>query len=273
MRVATTARWLESAAVQRVIIGLIVINGITLGLETYPGVVETAGTWLQRIDRIILTTFVLEIGLRMAIYRGAFLRDPWSLFDFIVIAIALIPTSGAWSVLRIFRILRVLRLVSTVPALRQVVAALISAIPGLGAIITLMSLMLYVAAVIVTGLYGAAFPALFGTLGHSLYSLFQVMTLEGWSADIVKPVMAQFPLAWLFFVPFILLTTFTMLNLFIGIIVATMQRNSASGPTTSAAESAAAELINCRQQLQVISVRIEMLNERLSAQATNNWTR
>jgi voltage-gated sodium channel len=253
------ANHLESPLVQRVIVGLIIINGITLGIETSPSMSDTYGTWLSIIDTAILTVFVFEIGARIAVYRCAFFRDPWSVFDFAVIAIALVPASGPWSVLRAFRILRMLRLVTAIPALRQVAAALISAIPGLGAIVGLMLLILYVAAVIATELYGDAFPALFGSLGQSLFSLFQVMTLEGWSAEIVRPVMTQFPHAWLFFIPFILLATFTMLNLFIGVVVAALQSSSEHSPVAPEAASLAEELRACQQQLKELTNRLTLL--------------
>jgi voltage-gated sodium channel len=247
--------------VQRVITALIIINGITLGLETYPAVMHVAGNWIGWVDRLILSVFVLEIGLRLAIHRLAFFRDPWSVFDFLVVTIALVPASGPWSVLRAFRILRVLRLVSTAPALRQVVTALIASIPGMGAIIVLMGLILYVSAVISTQLYGAAFPELFGSLGISLYSLFQVMTLEGWSAEIVRPVMTLFPSAWLFFIPFILLATFTMLNLFIAIIVTAIQNTAA--PPPPAQTDATKEFSQLRDQIRQLTMHIEQLDRQL----------
>jgi voltage-gated sodium channel len=178
---------------------------------------------LIALDRLILAVFVIELGLRIAAYGRRFFRDPWSLFDLFVVMIALMPQAGPLSVLRALRILRALRLISAVPRLRRVVAALLSAIPGMGAIILLMCLIFYVAAVIATKLFGSRFPEWFGTIGESLYSLFQIMTLESWSMGIVRPVLEVYPHAWAFFVPFILIATFTMLNLFIAVIVNAMQ--------------------------------------------------
>lgn len=215
--------FVERRGVQNAILWLIVVNAVTLGLETSPTAMAAAGPALIALDRAILAVFVVEIGLRLAAYGWRFFRDPWSLFDFTVVAIALIPASGQFSVLRALRILRALRLISTVPRMRRVVTALLSAIPGLGAIIALLCLIFYVSAVIATKLFGASFPDWFGTIGESLYSLFQIMTLESWSMGIVRPVLEVYPLAWLFFVPFILITTFTTLNLFIAVIVNAMQ--------------------------------------------------
>jgi voltage-gated sodium channel len=175
------------------------------------------------IDKGILAVFVVELALRMYVHRLAFWRDPWSLFDFAVVAIALVPASGPFAVLRALRVLRVLRMLTIVPSMRRVVGALLSAIPGLSSIAVVLLLVFYVFGVIATHLFGALFPEWFGHLGRSLYTLFQVMTLESWSMGIARPVMEQAPWAWAFFITFILFATFTMLNLFIAIIVNAMQ--------------------------------------------------
>ncbi len=212
-----------SPRTERLILALIVINAITLGLETSPWAMQNFGVILTTLDRVVLAIFVIEITLRLVVHRLAFFRDPWSLFDFAIVAIALVPAAGAFSVLRALRILRVLRMITLVPSLRRVVGALISALPGMGSITLLLGLIFYVASVMATKLFGADFPQWFGSIPASAYSLFQVMTLESWSMGIVRPVMEVQPYAWLFFVPFILCTTFTMLNLFIGIVVNAMQ--------------------------------------------------
>ena len=206
------------------IITLIVLNAVTLGLETSPTVMDLAGPVLVAIDRGLLAIFTVEIALRVYAHRLAFFRDPWSVFDFAVVAVALMPATGPLSVLRALRILRVLRLISVVPSLRRVVGGLVAALPGMGSIVLLLSLVFYVFAVMTTKLYGPSFPEWFGTIGKSLYTLFQIMTLESWSMGIVRPVMEQYPLSWLLFVPFILCTAFTVLNLFIGVIVSAMQQ-------------------------------------------------
>jgi voltage-gated sodium channel len=181
------------------------------------------GDVLITLDRIILGVFVLEILVKLLAFDLRFFRNPWNVFDFIIIGIALVPASGPLAVLRTLRVLRVLRLVSMMPRLRFVVEALLHALPGIGSIAMLMAVLYYVFAVMATGLFGERFPDWFGTIGLSMYTLFQVMTLESWSMGIARPVMEAYPYAWLFFVPFILLATFTILNLFIAIIVNTMQ--------------------------------------------------
>jgi voltage-gated sodium channel len=139
------------------------------------------------------------------------------------VAIALVPAAEGFAVLRTLRVLRALRLISAVPRMRLVVEALLSAIPGISSIFALLLLIFYVAAVMATKLFGGLQPEWFGSIGRSLYTLFQVMTLESWSMGIARPVMEVYPYAWAFFVPFILIATFTMLNLFIGVIVSAMQ--------------------------------------------------
>ncbi|WP_462322167.1 ion transporter [Halochromatium sp.] len=220
---ARLGTWIESAPVQRVIIGLIVLNALTLGLETSASLMEQMGPLLRTADRVVLAVFVAEITIKLVAFGPRFFRNPWNVFDFLVVGIALVPASGPLAVLRALRVLRVLRLVSTVPRLRFVVDALLKAIPGIASIAGLMLLLFYVFAVMATNLYGDGFPEWFGSIGASMYTLFQIMTLESWSMGIVRPVMAAYPMAWLFFIPFILIATFTMLNLFIGIIVDTMQ--------------------------------------------------
>lgn len=220
---ARAGAWVEAPPAQWFITGLIVVNAVILGLETSETVMAAVGPALLAVDRLILAVFVVELALRIAYRRGAFFRDGWSLFDFAVVAIALTPATPGLSVLRALRVLRVLRLITVMPKLKLVVRALLSSLPGLGSIALLQALIFYVGSVIATQLFAASFPEWFGTIGHSLYTLFQIMTLESWSMGIVRPVMEVYPYAWVFFVPFILVATFTMLNLFIAVIVSAMQ--------------------------------------------------
>ncbi len=217
------AKWIESDRVQTVIIGVIIFNAILLGVETDATIMARWGPLLRTLDLCCLIIFVAEILIKISVHRLAFWRDGWNLFDFFVIAVALVPNAGPWSVLRALRVLRVLRLLTVVPSLRKVVAAFLHSIPGIAGVLALMSIVFYTAAVLATRLFGADFPDWFGSIGKSLYSLFQIMTLESWSMGIVRPVMEIHPWAWIFFVPFIVVATFTILNLFLGIIVSTMQ--------------------------------------------------
>ncbi|MGA0116659.1 MAG: ion transporter [Burkholderiales bacterium] len=227
---ANTPEWrtrlaatIEAPQAQRLIIALILVNAAILGLETSPAVMADWGGLLMRLDQAILAVFVIELVIRILAHGWRFFRDPWSVFDFIVIVIALLPATGPFAVLRALRVLRVLRLLTMVPNMRRVVGGLLAAIPGLASVFGILSIIFYVASVIATKLFGAQFPQWFGTLGNSAYTLFQVMTLESWSMGIARPVIEAFPQAWIFFVLFILISTFTMLNLFIAVIVNAIQ--------------------------------------------------
>ena len=216
----------DSRQFEALITLVIVINAIALGLETLPDLMARHGALLVFLDRLAIAIFVVELLLRLMAHRLAFFHSGWNLFDLAVVSVALVPASGPFSVLRALRILRALRLVSVVPSMRKVVQGLFSAIPSLGTVVLLLLLVFYVGAVMTTELFGAAFPAWFGTIGASLYTLFQIMTLESWSMGIVRPVMAEFAFAWMFFVPFILLTSFIVLNLFIAVIVNAMHEGA-----------------------------------------------
>jgi voltage-gated sodium channel len=208
---------------ERFIMTVIILNAVVLGLETSKTITASYGSILERLDQIMLGIFVVELAARIAVHRLAFFRDPWSVFDFIVVAIALVPATGNLSVLRALRVLRVLRLITALPSLKRVVAGLLAALPGMGSIVLLIALIYYVFAVMATKLFGEAKPELFGTLGESLFTLFTVMTLEGWVDGVTRPLMETMPWAWLFFVVFIIFTTFMVLNLFIGVVVNAMQ--------------------------------------------------
>jgi voltage-gated sodium channel len=219
---ARVARLVLSPGFQHAITGLILLNAVSLGLETSETVMARIGPGLELVDDLLLWLFTAELGLRIFAFRGRFFRDPWGLFDLVVVGIAWLPGSGPLSVLRALRVLRVLRLISVVPSLRNVVEAMLGALPGMGSIVLLMLLIFYVFAVMATKLFGGAMPEQFGSMGDSLFTLFQLMTLDDW-ANIVKPAMEAVPYAMVFFLPFIILSTFVVLNLFIGVIVDSIQ--------------------------------------------------
>ena len=245
---ARIARLVAAPLFQRVIIGLILLNAVTLGLETSPSVMAAIGPLLHTLDEAMLLVFTAELGLRIYAFRGRFFRDPWGLFDLVVVAIAWMPASGALSVLRALRVLRVLRLISVVPSLRNVVEAMLAALPGMGSIVLLMALLFYVSAVMATKLFGAEMAEQFGTLGASLFTLFQLMTLDDW-ANIVKPAMEAQPYALVFFMPFIIVSTFVVLNLFIGVIVESIQSLRDVKPGEATPEAIMAELRALRDEV------------------------
>ena len=222
LRQKTTAI-LEADRVRNFIVAVIVFNAVVLGMETSESIMATAGGVILALDRLCLAIFVVELLLKLFAYGGRFFRSGWNIFDFVIVGVSLIPGNGGLSVLRALRILRVLRVISVVPSLRRVVEGFVTALPGMGSVFLLMGIVFYIGAVMATKLFGDAFPEWFGTLGRSGYSLFQIMTLESWSMGIVRPVMEIYPYAWAFFVPFIMVTTFAVVNLLVGLIVNSMQ--------------------------------------------------
>jgi voltage-gated sodium channel len=248
------AAFVESQPVQRAIIALILLNAFTLGLETFPSVVAHIGPVLHYADQVLLSIFVIEILLKVFGHGLRFFRSGWNLFDVVVVGIALLPSSGAFSVLRALRVLRVLRLMSVMPKMRFVVESLARSLPGLGSIGMLLVLFFYVFAVMATKLYGESHPEWFGSLWDSSFSLFQIMTLEGW-AEIARDVMEQHPRAWIFFLVFILLGTFTVLNLFIAVIVNAMQEPET--PVHHKAVAAAEDVAALRMEIAALRRAIE----------------
>ncbi|WP_116597845.1 ion transporter [Primorskyibacter marinus] len=214
---------IDRTSVQNFILGVILFNAVILGLETSAPVMARFGGLIHALDQICLSIFVIEIAMKLFARGPAFFRNGWNVFDFTIVGISLIPAAQGLSVLRALRILRLLRVLSVTPSLRRVVEGLMSALPGMGSVFLLTGLIFYIGAVMATKLFGAIFPEWFGTLAKSAYSLFQIMTLESWSMGIVRPVMEVYPYAWAFFVPFILVTTFTVVNLVVGLIVNSMQ--------------------------------------------------
>jgi len=209
---------------------LIIINAVTLGLETDAGLMARVGGLIGALDTLILLVFTVEVGLKLYAYRLQFFRSPWNVFDFLIVAVAWLPSSGGLSILRALRILRAARLMSVVPQMRRVIGAIGHSLPGMVSVIGVLALVFYISSVLTTKLFGGhpdpEMREWFGTIWASAYTLFQVMTLESWSMGIVRPVMEVYPYAWLLFVPYIMVVTFAVLNLFIGIVVDAMQQQN-----------------------------------------------
>jgi voltage-gated sodium channel len=253
-------RLVQNSRFQNAIIFVIIINGIVLGLETSAWAMELAGKLLLGLDRICLAIFIMEIGLKLYAQRRSFFREGWNIFDFLVVAISLVPSHGGLAVLRSLRVLRVMRMISALPNMRRVVAAMIHALPGVTSVAGIVGIIFYVGAVISTKLFSASFPEWFGSIGGSLYTLFQIMTLESWSMGIVRPVMAVYPYAWVFFVPFIIMTTYTVINLVVGIIVGAMEEKAIEEGTK---EDPAKVWLKLESRLEAVDAKLaELLKER-----------
>ncbi|RIJ27448.1 ion transporter [Henriciella algicola] len=216
---------IESIWFRNLITALIILNAIVLGILTYQeDLPPTLVVSLNGIDRAITYIFAVEIFLKLVVYRLLFFRSGWNWFDFIVVGISLAPGSEAFSVLRALRVLRVLRLLHVVPMMKRITEALLKALPGMGAIVAVLALLTYVYAVMATNMYGNTdneeVLELFGDLPSSAFSLFQVMTMDGWRFEVVQKVIDDgHPWAWLFFITFIFIASFAVLNLFIALVV------------------------------------------------------
>jgi voltage-gated sodium channel len=216
----------ESSKFKNFILLVILLNGITMGIETYPGIHEYFRDELYIFDTLVIAIFIVEIILRIYAHKASFFKDSWSLFDLSIVLISMFPANSVFEIFRILRIFRLLRVITIVPQMRKIVMALASVIPGMASIAGLMSILFYISAVMATQLFGERFPDWFGSLGNSLYTLFQIMTLESWSMGIARPIMEVYPHAWLFFVPFIFIVTFIMINLIVAVVVDAMNHLS-----------------------------------------------
>lgn len=255
---AKLAAWLEQSWVRNGIIGVILFNALILGLETSDNIMLLAGGLISALDKACLAIFVIELVLKLIAHGPRFFRNGWNIFDFFIVGISLAPATQGLSVLRALRILRVLRLMTVAPRLRRVIEGFLTALPGMGSVFLLMAIIFYIGSVMATKLFGDAFPEWFGSLGKSAYSLFQIMTLESWSMGIVRPVMEVFPYAWVFFVPFIMVTTFAVVNLLVGLIVNSMQ--DAHHEEDNAATDAYRDEVMLR--LEAIEKRLEEIKAR-----------
>lgn len=257
LREKTTAI-LETAWFRNFIVGVIIFNAIILGMETSKSIMAQAGGLIALLDNICLAIFVMELAAKLFAQGLRFFRGGWNIFDFIIVGVSLVPGNGGLSVLRALRILRVLRVISVVPSLRRVVEGFITALPGMGSVFMLMGIVFYIGAVMATKLFGESFPEWFGSLGQSGYTLFQIMTLESWSMGIVRPVMEIYPYAWVFFVPFIMVTTFAVVNLLVGLIVNSMQ--DAHAEEGNAATDAYRDEV--MKKLEAIEARLDEVGKR-----------
>ena len=223
-------RFVEGALFQNFILAVIIINSILLGVMTYPKIMTVAGPLLHLICNICVGIFTIEIILKLYVYGKNFFKSGWNNFDFIIVAISLVPTGGAFSSFRVFRILRALRalrLITQLEKLRVIVQAIIDSIPNVGWASVLLLIIFYIFSIMGTTLFAADFPDWFGSIGKSMYTLFQVMTLESWSMGIARPVISLHPFAWMYFISFILISSFIVMNVIVGVVVNAISEISA----------------------------------------------
>ncbi len=263
---------IESRWFQRSIIALILVNAAVLGLETYPGIMRDYGEQLNVANTVIVGIFVVEIVLRIFVYRKEFFKDAWSLFDLFVVVVAVIPAGSEYAVLRILRLLRVLRLLSAVRSMRVVVGALATAIPGILSIGGLLVMVLYVFAVSSATLFTERAPEAFGDLWRSTASLFRIMVADGWS-DIVTPLAQSEDWVYGYFIFFTIVTTFIVLNLFVAVTVDALNRKRDEDEgerMQEAAEAAHADISDVDTELQALRAQLARVEAALAKQGRSD---
>lgn len=258
----------EHPVFQNAIIWLIVINALILGVDCIPSLHDASPVNLRFVDQVILWVFVAEIALRLFAHRWAMLKDPWGLFDIAVVLVSVLAINSGISAFRAFRVFRILRLISAFPKMRTVVTALLDSIPGITSVGFLLTLILYVAAVMATNMFGAGAPELFGTLFRSMFTLFQILTLEGW-VEVANDVMAVYPYAWVFFITFILVATFMVLNLFVAIVVSVLDHEDVQelqATVKKEQDDIEQETAALRVQVESLATQVARLADQLEAE-------
>ncbi len=257
-------RFVDGKRFQRAIIVVIVVNAVALGCETSPSLISSYGTLLTALDHLALGIFAAELTARLYAHGPRFFRDPWNCFDFLVVGVSLLPAGGSLSVVRSLRILRALRLVAMVPSMRRVVSALVKSIPGLVSLSGLLVLLLYVGGVVASNLFQSTGDPRFGDLGATILTLFQITTGDGWS-DMMRDLMPAQPLAWIFFVCYLLVGTFTMLNLFIAVVCSAMESEIQAAPDVPAPRDSPDEVLK-----EIRALREEVRALRLQPASTSD---
>jgi len=257
----------DHTAFHRFIVFVLFLNAISLGLDTSQDIMAQYGDLIDLVNTVIPVIFVLEVGSRLFARGRAFFKESWNIFDIVIISISFLPSGSAFSAIRALRILRVLHVISLVPRMRHVVAAMIRSLPQIGSILALLLIVNYISAVIVTHLYGVEYPELFGTIGRSMLAMFQLMTLEGWSSEIVRPVMEKHPHSVLLFIPFMLMTAFAILNLFTAVLVDSMQilqqNYTYQRSEQKTADVVSAEMVEVKADLMILTQEIKQLRHAL----------
>lgn len=249
---------------EKFIIGLIVLNGVILGMETSSTLMASYGQWFEWISHFILFVFIVEAAMKITAVAPKlklYFGSGWNLFDFSIVVLSLVPSTGEFAMIaRLARLLRVMRLISTIPELRLIVTTLVRSLPGMTHVVMLMGVIFYIYAVAGFHLFNEHDPELWGTLGLSLLTLFRVVTLEDWT-DVMYTAMEMHPLTWMFFVSFVVVGTFVIINLFIAVVINNLEEAKAERlaelqqPTSK--DDILKELRQTQEALQRLQARLE----------------
>ncbi|MYC34232.1 MAG: ion transporter [Chloroflexi bacterium] len=257
------SRLTNSAWFEYFIIAVIIVNGIILGLETSGTVDRLYGEWLRMGNEVALWVFIVEAALKMLARwprSWRYFRDGWNIFDFLVIVFALVPATGQFAMIaRLARLLRVVRLISAIRDLRLIVAALVRAIPSVGHVIMLMSIVVYIYAIMGYHLFHQIDPARWGNLGLSVLTLFNIITLDNWT-NVMDTAMRHYPWAWIYFVSFVVVGTFVVINMFIAIIINSLDDAKRERPPEIEGPVSREQLM---QEIRAARATLERLEKRL----------
>ncbi len=262
--------FVESKKFNNFIIAVILINSVIIGLETYSSIANSSiGAILKTVDQICLGIFVVELLLKFAVYRFSFFKSPTNIFDFFIVLTSILSNLFFLSVFRVMRVFRVfrtlrslrslrsLRMISGLERLKTLVVALEKSLASIIWTVLLLGIMYYILAVVGIGLFGEKFPELFGTLNGAFYTLFQAMTLESWATGICTPVMEEYPLAWLYFIPFVVVSAFVMMNLVVGILVNTIAEATDEAKREKVLDNKKVSTSTLRAEIEVFKKQIE----------------
>ena len=264
------ARLVNAAWFEYFIIAVIILNGILLGLETSGTIDRLYGDWLRLGNEAALWVFIAEASLKLlALWPRSwrYFRDGWNIFDFLVIVFALVPATGQFAMIaRLARLLRVVRLISAIRDLRLIVAALVRAIPSVGHVIMLMSIVVYIYAIMGYHLFHRLDPERWGNLGLSVLTLFNITTLDGWT-EVMRTAMQHYPWAWLYFVSFVVVGTFVVINMFIAIIINSLDDAKRERPPEIEGPVSREQLL---QELRAARETLARLERRLEADESDD---
>ena len=236
----------DSKIFETSIIALIIFNAMLMGLETSENIAAAYSSQIFILNWVIQGVFVVEIGIRILSYQpkiGLFFKNGWNVYDFIVVSLACLPLAGNFvNIARLARVLRITRLIGYFPELRLIVSTMLRSIPSMTHVIVLLSLLLYVYAIIGFHLFSKIDPENWGNLGLIFITLFQVITLENWP-DIQEQVSSAGPFVWLYFMSYIVIAVFIVMNLFVAIVINNLETVKSENLLSAAEEHTEQELL------------------------------
>ena len=266
-------KFVDGKVFQGVILGVILLNALVLGLQTSKTVNAAAGDILSVIDTACLCIFIVEMGLKMIAYKFfGYFKNGWNWFDFIIILTSVLSGVAVFSSFRILRVFRVFRslkglrgfkMVSSLKPMQVIIGAIGKSLPGISWTALLLIVIYYIYSIIGVTCFGEAFEDWFGTIPAAMYTLFQVMTLESWSMGISRPVMEVFEPAWIYFVSFVLISSFVMMNVVVGIVVNAISEVAEMNRKDEAEEVGTA---NIKEEIDAVKEHLAKLEELLDKQ-------